>query len=142
MTKLRLYFKILIPSWLGRIYWWFQHRFNPRHRYHIVYTGLKPGYYDTDTRLLYSNFNLVCNYFEREAVDISWDRPKYQEVYKTLHEIHEYWRGGERAALEKTADEFHVIDCWEEAEKAEKQMHDRDRLYLHKMVDILDYLWS
>ena len=31
-----------------RVYWWVVHRIIPRHRYHIVRTGLRPGFHDVD----------------------------------------------------------------------------------------------
>lgn len=34
-----------------RIKWWFFYRFHPRHRYHVVHTGLSPRYYDPATRM-------------------------------------------------------------------------------------------
>lgn len=33
--------------------WWLKYRLVPSHQYHIIRTGLPPGYHDTGTRLLY-----------------------------------------------------------------------------------------
>lgn len=38
-------------------------------KYHIVKTGLKPGYYDADTRILHANMNLLKDYVE---VELAW----------------------------------------------------------------------
>jgi len=48
------------------LYWAFQHRFNPKHRYNYVFTGLKPGYYDSDYRMLYACFSLLKEFVEKE----------------------------------------------------------------------------
>jgi hypothetical protein len=64
----------------SRIYSWFSYRlFN---RYHKVDTGLKPGYYEIDTRILNVNFNLLKDFVECE---LAWskiihedDRPWYE----------------------------------------------------------------
>lgn len=47
-------------------YWWVMHRVSPRHRYHVIRTGLKPGYYDTDTQILHGCMNLLVEFVERE----------------------------------------------------------------------------
>jgi hypothetical protein len=35
-------------------------------RYHVINTGLKPGYYDCDTRMIHGMFNLLVDYVEIE----------------------------------------------------------------------------
>ncbi len=37
--------------------YWVLHRFVPRHKYNVVYTNLKPGYYDLDTRMIHACFD-------------------------------------------------------------------------------------
>ncbi len=44
--------------------WWFSHRFIPKHRYNIIRTGLKPGYYDPDTQMLYGIMKLFCDWYD------------------------------------------------------------------------------
>lgn len=41
-------------------------RYRTKDRYHIVDTGLEPGYYDSDTRMIHSAFNLLRDYVELE----------------------------------------------------------------------------
>lgn len=62
MSRMSLFKRGYPPRWLDdqpeplqallrklrHAYWWVQHRVNPRHRYHVVRTGLKPGYHDID----------------------------------------------------------------------------------------------
>lgn len=46
--------------------WWIQHRIDPRHRYHVIWTGLEPNYYDIDTLMLHGMFSLLRRYVEGE----------------------------------------------------------------------------
>lgn len=47
---------------------WLRYRVN--RRYHIVDTGLNPGYYDTDTLILHTNFNLLKKFVEVEKASM------------------------------------------------------------------------
>lgn len=51
---------------LRSAYWWIMHRVHPRHRYHIVKTGLEPNYYDIDTLMLHSMIFLLKRYIVDE----------------------------------------------------------------------------
>lgn len=42
-----------------------QYRISPRHQYHLVNTGLRPGYYDEDTRMLHACMSLLVEHVER-----------------------------------------------------------------------------
>lgn len=44
--------------------WWFKWRYVRRHQYNIVRTGLEPGYYDEDTRMLHACMALLCQFVE------------------------------------------------------------------------------
>ena len=48
--------------------WWMQlqYRFNPKHKYHLVDTGLTPGYYEIDERMIHAMFSLLVSFVERE----------------------------------------------------------------------------
>jgi hypothetical protein len=47
--------------------WWVLHRFHPSHRYNVVPTGLRPGYYDFDTRILHASMEMLKQYVECEG---------------------------------------------------------------------------
>lgn len=48
-----------------------------QHRYHIVKTGLKPGYQELDNIMLYANFNLLKDYVECEvSLQTAYCRPE------------------------------------------------------------------
>lgn len=70
----------LIPyrlrSWLIRTRWWnavaapfnwLGYRLLPSRQYHLVNTGLPPGYYDPDTRLLHACFAMLVYHVEQEV---------------------------------------------------------------------------
>jgi hypothetical protein len=53
--------------WLRRLdpIWWIKHR--TIDRYHVVGTGLPPGYYDKDTQMLHACFSLLVDFVEVEC---------------------------------------------------------------------------
>jgi len=73
-----------------RIYEWFSyHIYN---RYHVIDTGLKPGYYEIDTRILNVNFNMLKDFVECE---LAWAKHTYKEDdpwYTKLSIVRMYWR--------------------------------------------------
>lgn len=63
----------VVPRWVARQHsrlmkgvFWFTYRLVPKHKYHLIRTGLKPGYYEIDTRMLYGCFSLLREYVESE----------------------------------------------------------------------------
>lgn len=62
-----------IKSMINDYKWKFIHRYIKKHQYFLVHTGLAPGYYDIDTRMLWANFNLLCSYVENELLITSCD---------------------------------------------------------------------
>lgn len=74
-------------------YWWFRHRLDPRHRYHVVRTGLCPGYYDPDIRLMAAIFNETSLFIERTGSLIRWnDDGHHAAAYKAFTEAAEWWK--------------------------------------------------
>lgn len=51
-------------KWPYNLYMWVLYRIHPRHKYNLLKTGLPPGYYDLDTRLLYSIMNEFKEFYE------------------------------------------------------------------------------
>ena len=45
--------------------YWIKYRTTDK--YHVVKTGLKPGYYECDTRILHVNFNMLKDFVEVES---------------------------------------------------------------------------
>lgn len=46
--------------------WWFRHRFVPWHRYHVVHSGLRPGWHDTDRLMEAVILKLFVDFAEKE----------------------------------------------------------------------------
>jgi len=53
-------------------------------RYHMVDTGLKPGYYDTSDRILHSCFSLLKDYVE---IELSWKTMVFDESAKKKYSL-------------------------------------------------------
>jgi hypothetical protein len=64
--------------------WAFRYRFDPRHKYNILKTGLKPGYYDPDMQILYAVMNSFATWVEtNDALDskiILAQEPVFEET--------------------------------------------------------------
>ncbi len=59
--------------------WWCKYR--TTHRYHVINTRLKPGYYETDDLILHSVFVLLQNFVEIQcAHKYGWFYPKRVKV--------------------------------------------------------------
>lgn len=46
--------------------WWVVHRFHPKHRYHVIHTGLEPGWYDRDFLMAHLMVKLLIDFVEKE----------------------------------------------------------------------------
>lgn len=66
--------------------WWIKYRVIPKHRYHVIKTGMKPGYCDVDERMLQACMSLLCDYIEKEegGEDEVAKSIKYLEEQKAL----------------------------------------------------------
>ncbi|MFI4955659.1 MAG: hypothetical protein ACHQAX_00425 [Gammaproteobacteria bacterium] len=98
--------------------WWIRHR--TTEKYHLVDTGLSPGYYDADTRMLHSVFSILKDFVEIECASMyrifyPWrskvmdnkrcgveymkamgkanekENPKYLRATQVLLESYDYW---------------------------------------------------
>ena len=72
-AKRKIRVNIYYPTkrFFNDIKYWFIYRFHPKHRYHVVDTGLAPGYYDKDYLILHSVFNILKEYVE---VELAWSQ--------------------------------------------------------------------
>jgi hypothetical protein len=66
-------------------------RFRTYDKYHVVNTGLKPNYYDFDTRMLHVNFNMFRDFIECEKARLNWCTGKKQNV-KWYQKLPFYWK--------------------------------------------------
>lgn len=51
-----------VLSRLSDARYWMMYRLVPSHQYHIIRTGLPPGYHDNDRLMLYACMKLLCQY--------------------------------------------------------------------------------
>ena len=133
---------------LSRAKWWLLHRLHPRHRYHVVHTGLPPGYYDSDTLILHAVFQQFEDFYRHwdwagnptgyAIANSDWSEPGlereqyYNRAYSfaaTVEEIHRHW--------------FTRINPWESDDLDEQERLDAlDDAMLHKIIDIRTSLWN
>lgn len=91
-------------KWLHDAKWWLNYRFNPKHKYTIVNTGLKPGYYDKDWIMLNACFAILVDFveeelpwssFSKEEDKVPWYMSKSKYVRKNAQKLafrHFEWR--------------------------------------------------
>lgn len=73
---------------LDDLKWWFNHRFNPRHRYNVVHSGLEPGYYDTEVLMEACLIKLFTEFIDKELPFNTDDLAYYSdEELKTASRI-------------------------------------------------------
>jgi hypothetical protein len=62
---------------LRNIYWDIRHRIPGQYWHHTMHLGLKPGYYDADTKMLHAVFEIVRWYVEVQLAGHSGDKEQY-----------------------------------------------------------------
>ena len=70
-------------------YMWIAYRCIPRHRYNVIRTGLKPGYYDLDSRLQEAVRQLVIDFVEIEIAALAGSK-KYRDRSAALNYLRKY----------------------------------------------------
>lgn len=82
----------VIRTGFTNAYWWVVHRIIPKHRYHVVKTGLPPGYYDPCVRVLAALFNEMHEFVayqtdERNEHRWNWtSSPEHEEAWAVFQE--------------------------------------------------------
>lgn len=81
-------------SWFDR-YWKVIHTIHPWRRYHIVDTGLPPGYYDPDTRIMHAMFNELKKFVEfyvRNGYECTWSATEeHLKWWNEMLRIYNWW---------------------------------------------------
>jgi len=150
--------------------YWVRSRFHPKYRYHVIKTGLKPGYYDEDILILYACMTLLERY-----IDWHDGEQKFEEFTKELQERPDVWgatkddmdpqvvRQTEALAIyrwwkyDRLADEKRLEEFWDlvphdrgEARKhgyddihaLEAKIYDDEQRMLHRLINIRQSLWE
>lgn len=136
------------------IKWWVIYR--TTERYHIVKTGLKPDYYETDKRMLHACFNLLKEFVEVELAHLQFlnmhgTKPKKispvwgkswleddilengnNNKSKDILELYNYWT---KIYSNKHKNLNYVPELYEFQEQEEQKM-------LEKLIKVRSYLWS
>lgn len=83
-----------LKRWFFNAKWWLLHRFHPSHRYHIINTGLPPGWYDRDVIIAVLIKKVVIDFVELEKPYEHWETQDsiYAEEWKKLKELYEYFK--------------------------------------------------
>lgn len=64
--KYRPSLRLRVERFLHETKWWFLHRFHPSHRYHVIHTGLEPGWRDRDYLMEHLIVKLLIDFVEDE----------------------------------------------------------------------------
>jgi len=143
---------------------WFKHRFIKKHKYNVIYTGLKPGYYDCDIRIVYGVFkpfeefmefqlsphSHIKWYFTDEEIEKELEHVSDEDkdfhrngfihknaIWKELLTIYSWWRYDYQRLQE---------ECWKpgkkdplaEEEALEKELNKK----MKRIIELRNYLWD
>jgi hypothetical protein len=149
--------------------YWLRSRFHPKHRYHIIKTGLKPGYYDQDVLILHACMTLLERYiawhdgedkleeFTKELKDKpnTWgcDANEMSPQVKNQTEalaIYRWWKY-ERPANEKRLKELYDLvskeklgytEKYKDVNEWETKIREDEQKMLHRLINIRFSLWE
>lgn len=141
-------------------YWFIMYR--TMYIYNIVKTDLKPGYYDIDTRMLYSNFKLLEEFYLNEYENIEWnsDDEKVRNAGAKIIELYSWWKNiypSYEKAEQVLYDNVHVVrglaekddiyqkqvdDIYTKIMDLEKTREEDITNRLMELMKIRTYLWS
>lgn len=102
--------------------YWFLYRFSKDHQYHIVRTGLEPGYYDVDTIMLNACMTLLCRYVEDEQGGVDKLAIWAEELQGPVVG-HEPYEGATKQQGEKDSEAVAIYRWW----KLERPVNQRCR---------------
>jgi hypothetical protein len=71
---------------LHNLKWWILHRFHPSHCYHVIHTGLHPGWHDRDLMMAVLIRKMVIDFVDLEKPYDHWETETshYAEEWKRL----------------------------------------------------------
>jgi len=129
--------------------WWVLHRVHPKHRYHVVSTGLPPGYHDPDTIILHVAFEQLMRFHKHW--DWSGDPQKYAEAHVADIPLDADYRQGvwdHRFGFASDVEE--LVSYWKNRKESwdtdsmadEEKINEQDEKMLHKLVSIRLGLWN
>lgn len=103
-------------------YWKLNHRYNPKHQYHIIKLDVEPGYMDPDIRIELAIFKEVSDFYVGTKELINWDdKPHVLEILERAHNFYQ-----------KNKDSYDNLK--DEKEKIKTEL-------LKQIIDIRHHLW-
>lgn len=84
-----------VLSTLRDIKWWILHRIHPKHRYHIVKTGLRPNYYDPCTLMFVASFELLCEFVAHNTEEgaIDWNSDEgHRHAWEEMNSLADWYK--------------------------------------------------
>jgi hypothetical protein len=109
---------------------WVMYRVVPRHQYHLIRTGLPPGYYDADTLMLHGAMAMLCRYVEDECGGVD-------ELGRFTRDLRDPGKqdknapdGLEEAQADRQTEAVTIYLWWKRQRPAD---HERHRTLLHSL---------
>jgi len=145
--------KIDVERFMGNTY-------QPKHKIHLYH------WYDTDTKILYGNFQLLVDFVEKEEAGgrIDWSHtPQHQKIWDEIQELYKWWieirpkkwKENETPSMEDygaTKREFDdkeksiAYKAWSKAcdenRKREEELLNEDTEMLIRLITIRTWLWT
>ncbi len=141
--------------------WWILHRVHPKHRYHVVDSGLPPGYYDITELMIFTLFSFLTRFIEDEECFecIVWDSDDVHNcVAGELEDLYYWWtairvkRSDIESELHNELDDSGIFSKNELSESnrqiyskldiLEIQWNEEDKYNMKRLVDIKDFMWT
>jgi len=110
-------------------YWWFIHRFHPSHKYHLVDTGLKPGYHDPDIRIMHAIFSEAERFVEDNITFWGYDE-EHRKAWDILTEAVSWWQANKPVNGD--------FESWSDEDKA---LQDKAEEHMLAIISIRGYMW-
>ena len=112
---------------MSRIKYWFFHRFHPKHKYNKVKLPLPPGYYDPETRIVYTVFEEFSKWFKFNN--------HLLEEYEKFKEIYDWWQ-----SIRLTDESFEMFEGFP-LDKEEKQRQENARSNFMYLCENVGHFW-
>ncbi len=95
--------------------YWVQYRVQPKRQFHLIRTGLKPGYWDYDTRILHGCMAMLCDFVEWHG--------GVEELEKFNTELRTSGEANQQAATQETA--LQIYRWWKHEKPKEEKLHEQ-----------------
>lgn len=125
-----------IRNRIKRIYWAIQHRLNPKHRYNVLHTGLSPGYYEFETRIIegiFHEFTKIYLYKDHMCWTSYFGSGELDSIYKYITIT--------RPKFLKQIDDLDAHQ-WKESIQIEEMISTNDTQIAQRIIEIRGYLWT